>query len=262
MRSTAEAAREWRNERYAAAGRSPTGKPSHRCWSDVKTRGAEADTTWMARLSTDSSRVRPPANTVPPAFRDRERRTFDAWIRRNWWCVLCPLMSFGWLTWVGFAYVGARARMKSWLGFAVAYGVLSGVSIGLLTAAGSDTRGAMHSAAIAIPLGMMLGGTMHGLSIRGRYEARRAEISDTTLESAERRLSAQRVARRLIRDHPDEARQLGVGRADLLGSFNAGLLDLNSAPAFVIESVSGIDAPTAARIVENPRADRRPVHVA
>jgi hypothetical protein len=91
----------------------------------------------------------------------------------------------------------------------------------------------MHSAAIAIPPGMMLGGTMHGLGIRGRYEARRAEISDATLEAAERRLSAQRLARRLIRDHPDEARELGVGRADLLGSFNAGLVDLNSAPAFV-----------------------------
>lgn len=91
---------------------------------------------------------------------------------------------------------------------------------------------------------------MHGLGIRGRYEARRAEISDTTLEAAERRLSAQRFARRLIRDQPDEARQLGVGRPDLLGSFNAGLVDLNSAPAFVIESVSGIDAQTAARIVQ------------
>jgi hypothetical protein len=159
-------------------------------------------------------------------------------------------MSFGWLTWVGFAYVGARARMKSWLGFAVGYGVLSGVSMGLLTAAGSDTRGAMHSAAIVIPLGMALGGTMHGLGIRGRYEARRAEISDTTLEEAERRLSAQRLARKLICENPDEARQLGVGRPDLLGSFNAGLVDLNSAPAFVIESVSGIDADTATRIVQ------------
>lgn len=181
---------------------------------------------------------------------NRERGSFDAWIRRNWWCVLCPLISFGWLTWVGFAYVGARARMKSWFGFAIAYGVLSGVAIGLLTAAGNDTRGPMRSAAMAISLGMMVGGTMHGLGIRGRYEARRAEISDTTLEAAERRLSAQRFARRLIRDQPDEARQLGVGRPDLLGSFNAGLVDLNSAPAFVIESVSGIDAQTAARIVQ------------
>jgi len=47
-----------------------------------------------------------------------------------------------------------------------------------------------------------------------------------------------------------KARQLGVGRPDLLGSFSAGLVDLNSAPAFAIESVSGIDSLTAARIVE------------
>lgn len=134
-------------------------------------------------------------------------------------------MSFGWLTWVGFAYVGARARVKSWLGFAIGYGVLSGVSIGLLTAAGHDTRGAMHSAAIAIPLGMMLGGTMHALGIRGRYEARVAQISDASLEAGERRLSAQRLARKLIRDEPEKARQLGVGRPDVLGSFNAGLVD-------------------------------------
>ncbi|MFZ1995553.1 MAG: helix-hairpin-helix domain-containing protein [Solirubrobacteraceae bacterium] len=206
--------------------------------------------TWMASPSTDTSRVPPPANTVPPGVRNRGRRSFDAWIRRNWWCVLCPLMSFGWLTWVGFAYVGARARMKSWFAFATAYGVLSGVSMGLLTAAGSDTQGAAHSAGILIPMGMMLGGTMHGLGIRSRYEARRAELSDATLEAAERRLSAQRLARKLVSDRPAEARQLGVGRPDLLGSFNAGLVDLNSAPAFVIESVSGIDAPSAARIVE------------
>jgi DNA uptake protein ComE-like DNA-binding protein len=107
----------------------------------------------------------------------------------------------------------------------------------------------MHSAGIAISLGMMLGGTMHGLGIRGRYEARVAKISDMTLEAAERRLSAQRHARRLVRDQPEQARQLGVGRPDLLGSFNAGLVDLNSAPAFVIEAVSGVDAQTAAHIV-------------
>lgn len=159
-------------------------------------------------------------------------------------------MSFGWLTWVGFAYVGARARLKSWFGFALAYGVLSGVSIGLLTAAGNNTRGGLHSAGIAIPLGMMLGGMVHALAIRGRYEARIAEISDASLEAAERRLSAQRLARKLIRDEPEKARQLGVGRPDLLGSFNAGLVDINSAPAFVIESVSGIDAKIATHIVE------------
>jgi DNA uptake protein ComE-like DNA-binding protein len=199
--------------------------------------------------STSTSRVPPPANTLSPDAAHRQRRSFDAWIRRNWWCVLCPLISFGWLTWVGFVYAGARARVNSWFGYAIAYGVLSGVAIGLLTAAGNDTRGAMHSAAIAMSLGMMLGGTVHGLGIRGRYEARIAQISDTTLEAAERRLSAQRLARRLVLDQPERARQLGVGRPDLLGSFNAGLVDLNSAPAFVIESVSGVDAQTAARII-------------
>jgi len=77
-----------------------------------------------------------------------------------------------------------------------------------------------------------------------------AQNSPTTLESAERRVSAQRIARQLVRDDPERARQLGVGRPDVLGSFDAGLVDLNSAPALVITSVSGIDAETAERIVE------------
>src|SRR3954469_13663141 len=92
-----------------------------------------------------------------------ETRRFDRWIRRNWWCVLCPLMSFGWLTWLGFVYVGARARQTSWFICGAAYGLLSGVAMALLTVAGDDPRDAMHSAGICIALGMALGGMMHGL---------------------------------------------------------------------------------------------------
>jgi hypothetical protein len=182
-----------------------------------------------------------PASTCQP-------QTFDAWIRRNWWCVLLPITSFGWLTWLSFVYAGARAREWTWFAFGVAYGLLAGLGFALVNAA-ENVDDPSHGAGISIALGLMGGGLMHGLAIRKRFEARCAEIANDGLDAAERRRSLQRLGRRIALEEPLRARELGVGRPDLRGAFDAELVDLNSAPAGAIAAGCGVDPDVAARIV-------------
>jgi hypothetical protein len=57
-------------------------------------------------------------------------------------------------------------------------------------------------------------------------------------------------ARRIAADHPQIARQLGIGRPDLPNSFDdGGLVDVNDAPAEALQRLPGVSAEHAALIV-------------
>src|SRR5947209_4163276 len=57
-------------------------------------------------------------------------------------------------------------------------------------------------------------------------------------------------ALRLVRENPQRAIALGVGRPDVPGSFDGGLVDVNHASAEALATLPGIDAPTAKRVTD------------
>lgn len=69
-------------------------------------------------------------------------------------------------------------------------------------------------------------------------------------EAAERRLLETQAARDLVRRSPEQARALGVGRPDLPGARDCGLVDLNHAPAEALAALPGLDDQTVRALLE------------
>jgi hypothetical protein len=76
------------------------------------------------------------------------------------------------------------------------------------------------------------------------------------MADAEQRLRERDRARKLARDRPELAREMGVGRPDLTGAPHGGLVDVNNAPAATLMTLPGIDQPLAAKIVQARREMR------
>ncbi len=89
---------------------------------------------------------------------------------------------------------------------------------------------------------------VHAFAIRSRFLERMELLESGEYDRAEDRLDAREEARRLVREDPARAIEMGVGRPDRDG-FAGGLVDLNNAPASVIEELSGVSREQAERIV-------------
>jgi hypothetical protein len=72
---------------------------------------------------------------------------------------------------------------------------------------------------------------------------------DARLEGARERLEQREKALELARENPRLALEAGVGRPDLPGAYDGGLIDLNHAPAGVIACLPTFDAELADRVV-------------
>jgi DNA uptake protein ComE-like DNA-binding protein len=72
---------------------------------------------------------------------------------------------------------------------------------------------------------------------------------DARLDGARERLAQREKALRLARENPALALEAGVGRPDLPGAYDGGLIDLNHAPAEIIACLPTFDAELAGRIV-------------
>jgi DNA uptake protein ComE-like DNA-binding protein len=72
---------------------------------------------------------------------------------------------------------------------------------------------------------------------------------DARLNGARERLAQHESALELARENPRLAVEAGVGRPDLPGAYDGGVVDLNHAPAEVIACLPAFDAETAARVV-------------
>lgn len=151
------------------------------------------------------------------------------------------------LTWAAFFYAGMRARRRDWLAWAGVYlGVLMG-AFGIDAAVGEKDWSETMAGFVLFALAG--GGLAHAVAIRRPLYAATADSASAQYERAEEKLAVRERGRKLVRDDPAKARQLGVGRPDLPDSFDAELVDVNSAPAAVIASVSGVAMTTAERVV-------------
>ena len=169
---------------------------------------------------------------------------------RSWW-VLLPLVSLGWLAWAAFLYAGLRARKRAWLAWAPVYFVVG--LLGFLMVDEDETssgiRAAVDDVGVLLSLAAMIGGFVHALALRRAF-LRRVDILSGDFEAGETRLEAAEIAEDIARTQPRRARGLGIGRPDVEGAFDGGLVDVNSAPAEVLEDLPGIDAKLAIHIAE------------
>jgi DNA uptake protein ComE-like DNA-binding protein len=163
------------------------------------------------------------------------------WRGANWvWLSLIP---FGLGAWAP-AYAGAVVRNRNW--------VVLGLLWSIITLAGWVVAIANHGGAaggLLIIVGWA-GAIASSFAIRPSYRRLSGSPLETALAGAEQRLSDRDRARKLAAERPALAKELGIGRPDLPNAQDAGLVDVNDAPASVLTKLPGIDDALATRIVK------------
>ena len=159
------------------------------------------------------------------------------------WLSLIPMGLGAWTP----IYAGVRARRRLWWLLGVIWSV---IALAGWVAAIASNGGA--GGGLLIILGWA-GGAATSFAIRAEYRRAigwAASPFDTAMLGARRRLADRERARRLAREQPALARELGVGRPDLAGAQDAGLIDVNAAPAATLTRLPGIGEAAAHQIVE------------
>jgi helix-hairpin-helix protein len=188
---------------------------------------------------------------VPPLLNDAVRRDFvseperSRWwkLGQSWWIALVAA-GFGFLTWLGFGYVGSRTKRRRWLWWAAVY------SGGIVVASYLLSRPGYGWAAGLGTIGLVacwIGGLVHALVIRDEVLDVLSVYTDPRLRQARRRLRHRGAAGGIATANPALAREAGIGAdARTFG----GLVDINDASAEQLADLPGITRELACRIVE------------
>jgi DNA uptake protein ComE-like DNA-binding protein len=186
----------------------------------------------------DVSRGRPPA---PGAHAARGRSRFR---EKAWLLLTVPL---GLTTWAAFLYIGIRARRRRWLVWA---GVYAATLAGWIVLDTPD-----HPSSTAKGVGAVLwlatwiGGGVHALVISNDAVRRIHGSEDPAVEAAKDRIERRAAGRHLLASEPAVAREVGVGRPDIPGADDYGLVDVNHCTAAALTRLPGISTDLAGRIV-------------
>jgi hypothetical protein len=161
---------------------------------------------------------------------------------------LIPLLTLGLLAFVPFAHAAAKLQHRRlWL-VAACYAVVTVGLFGPLADASntSDLGAALFTAAW---FALIVGSTVHALVLRRRVFSPPAVQPAMAAALADRELRQQ--ARAIVAGDPALARELRIGRPDLLRQFNdGGLVDVNHVPNQVLAERLGLSPAEAARVVE------------
>jgi competence ComEA-like helix-hairpin-helix protein len=159
--------------------------------------------------------------------------------------VLLTLAPLGMLSFGAFVYAGVRAREKRWIVAGAVYAFV--IYAGFLLAT-TDEDGVLSDVGVTLVLLAWAASFAHALAIRGAFLERMELVEGERYDHAEDRALEREEARRLAREEPAMALEMGVGRPDRDG-FAGGLVDLNNAPASAIEELAGVSRELAERIV-------------
>ena len=158
----------------------------------------------------------------------------------NWvWLSVIP---FGLGAWAPI-YAGARVHNRRWTTIGAVWSLIA--VIGWVVAIASNGGGA---GGLLIILGWA-GAAATSFAIRDRYREMLGSPFETAVLGAEGRLAERDRARKLARERPALALEMGIGRPDLPNAQSAGLVDVNNAPAGVIARLPGLDDALAQQIV-------------
>ncbi len=194
----------------------------------------------MTRIP-DASPGWPPAVPdpgTPPARRAPGLRA------RAWLLLTLPL---GLTTFAAFAYIGVRARRRRWLAWAGVY--LATLAGWLVLSAPEHPSDTAQGVGAVLWLVTWIGGGVHALVVSGDAVRRIHGGDDPEVEAAQARIERRADGRRLLDSQPALARELGVGRPDVPGADDFGLVDVNHVPAGTLTRLPGITVELAARIV-------------
>jgi DNA uptake protein ComE-like DNA-binding protein len=166
--------------------------------------------------------------------------------RSRWpWLSLLPL-GFG--AWVPI-YAGVRARVAAWTALGVGWSAVA-VTGWVVSASADHSHGHSSAAAGLLIILAWAGAAATSFVIRPGYERRMASPLLGASEQAQARLQERREAQQLARRNPSLAREMGVGRPDLAGSADAGVVDVNNAAAVALLKLPGVDDALATQIVD------------
>lgn len=160
-----------------------------------------------------------------------------------WWtaCFLGAVAPFA---------AGIRARERRWI---VNGGLVLLVEI-IGIALSGDSEGpstALESFGIALFAIGWIYGIVFVATSRGQYRTKMLAASHLEAQEAAHsgRNAARERARTLARTDPAEALRRGVGRPDVPGADHGWVVDVNHAPASVLETLPGVEPDLARRIV-------------
>ncbi len=163
---------------------------------------------------------------------------------KAWLLLTIPL---GFTTWAAFLYIGIRARRPRWLAWAAVY--LAAIAGWLVLDAPDHPSSTAMGVAAALALAAWIGGGIHALVISNDAVRRIQGSADPALEAAETRIERRAAGRHLLASKPALAREAGVGRPDIPGADDYGLVDVNHCPADALTRLPGIGNDLAGRIV-------------
>ncbi|HWF55746.1 MAG TPA: helix-hairpin-helix domain-containing protein [Solirubrobacteraceae bacterium] len=146
-------------------------------------------------------------------------------------------------------YAGFKARRTSWVLLGILWSAIVVVGVIMSSLDTGRQTGNDDLAGMLIIVGWV-GAVATSFVIRGAYEQVMRSPMYAATEAGELRLKARAEAMRLAREKPALAREIGVGRPDERRGFDAGLVDVNSAPAGVLETLPGVDDALATQIIE------------
>lgn len=177
---------------------------------------------------------------VPPGRQVRVSRFRS----RAWLLLTIPL---GLSTWAAFLYIGIRARRAQWLAFAALYAATLGGWIAL------DTPNHPSSTAQGLGAGLALltwiGGGIHAIAVSNDAVRRIQSRADPALEAAKARIERRAQGRHLLATQPALAKEIGLGRPDIPGADDYGLIDVNHCSATALARLPGMTPALARRTV-------------
>jgi hypothetical protein len=157
--------------------------------------------------------------------------------------VWLSLLPFGLGAWAP-SYAGTVMRKRRWFVLGLVWSIITLAGWILATINNGGAAGGLF-----IILGWA-GAIATSFAIRGSYLELTRSPFQAALAGAEERLSERDQARKLALDRPQLAKELGIGRPDLQDAHDAGLIDINNAPASILSKLPGIDDALATKIVE------------
>jgi hypothetical protein len=169
----------------------------------------------------------------------------------SWIWALLPVITVGLANPGVFLVAAIRRRSVGWWAAAVAYTAATVLMLVLIEQPDDSTAYAVGS--MLALLGWVVGSS-HALTVRRRVFASGRPLRPSAQPALDAALAARdrrRAARDIVSTDRALARELRIGRPDLPRQYDdGGLVDVNSAPAAVLQDVLGLDASTATRVVE------------
>ena len=216
--------------------------------------------TQFGETSPEKSEMAVPGQGQDPGRRTPARRTSawrtparsranapeeTSWFHHKAWLLLT--VPLGLTTWAAFLYVGIRARRPQWIGFAALY---AATMVGyLILDTPAHPSGPAMGVAAALALLNWIGGGIHALAISSDAVRRIQGRSDPLLDAARTRIERRAAGRHLLATQPALAKEVGLGRPDIAGSDDYGLVDVNHAPAAALAKLPGMTRDLAAKCV-------------